>query len=140
MDFFGELRLTEQMKQFTPLLFVALLGSSLVGTAIAGNQAKAVSADKTAPTPAATPATAAAPDPVWLALAIAAYPLDTCVVGGDKLGGDMGPPVNYVFKQAGQPDRLVRFCCPGCIEDFTANPAKFLKMIDDAAAAKAKKN
>jgi hypothetical protein len=52
----------------------------------------------------------------------------------------MGDPFNYVYKQPGQPDRLVRFCCKACVEDFTANPAKYLKMIDDAAAAKAKKN
>jgi hypothetical protein len=129
------------MKQITPLLLVALLGSSFVGTASAGDRPNAASADQTSAvsTPTSTPA-ATTPDPVWLAKAIAAYPLDTCIVGGDKLGGDMGPPVNYVFKQAGQPDRLVRFCCQGCVEDFTANPAKFLKMIDDATAAKAKKN
>ncbi len=125
------------MKQITPLLLVVLLGSGLVGAAHAGDRTRTTSADKNSPV--STPATAA-PDPVWLAKAIAAYPLDTCVVGGDKLGGDMGPPVNHIFKQAGQPDRLVRFCCQGCVEDFTANPAKFLKMIDDATAAKAKKN
>jgi len=69
----------------------------------------------------------------------AAYPLDTCVVSGDKLeGGDMGAPVDYIYKQEGKPDRLVRFCCKNCIKDFKKDPAKYLKMIDDAAAAKAK--
>jgi hypothetical protein len=67
------------------------------------------------------------------------YPLSTCVVSGDKLeGGDMGPPIDYVYKQEGKPDRLVRFCCKGCIKDFKKDPAKYLKKIDDAAAAKAK--
>lgn len=71
--------------------------------------------------------------------AVAAYPLTNCVVSGDKLeDGDMGPPINYVFKQEGKPDRLVRLCCKGCVKDFNKNPEKFLKMIDDAAAAKAK--
>jgi len=68
-----------------------------------------------------------------------AYPLTTCVVSGDKLeDGDMGPPIDHVFKQEGQPDRLVRLCCKSCVKDFNKDPQKYLKMIDDAAAAKAK--
>jgi hypothetical protein len=75
----------------------------------------------------------------WLAKATAEYPLDTCPVSGDKLeGGDMGPPVDYVYRQDGQPDRLVRLCCNHCVRDFKKDPAKYLHMIDDAAAAKAK--
>jgi len=67
-----------------------------------------------------------------------AYPLTTCVVSGDKLeANDMGGPVDYIYKQAGQPDRLVRFCCKDCIKDFEKEPAKFLKKLDDAAATKA---
>jgi hypothetical protein len=67
----------------------------------------------------------------------AAYPLTTCVVSGDKLeDGDMGPPVDYIHKEAGQPDRLVRLCCKGCLKSFKKAPAKYLKMIDAAAAAK----
>jgi hypothetical protein len=77
--------------------------------------------------------------PADSAQAVAAYPLANCVVSGDKLeDGDMGPPINYVFKQEGKPDRLVRLCCKGCVKDFNKDPVKFLKMIDDAAAAKAK--
>lgn len=69
----------------------------------------------------------------------APYPLETCVVSGDKLeDGDMGPPIDYVFKQEGKPDRLVRLCCKACIKTFNQTPEKFLKLIDDAAAAKAK--
>lgn len=65
--------------------------------------------------------------------AVLAYPLTTCVVSGDKLeNGDMGPPVNYVHKEEGKPDRLVRFCCKSCIRDFKKDPAKYLKKIDDA--------
>lgn len=69
----------------------------------------------------------------------AAYPLTTCVVSGDKLEpSSMGGPVDYTYKQAGQPDRLVRFCCKDCVKDFEKEPAKYLKKIDEAAAAKAK--
>jgi hypothetical protein len=63
------------------------------------------------------------------------YPLKTCVVSGEALGS-MGDFVTYVHKQAGQPDREIRFCCEGCIDDFKADPAKFLKKLDEAAAAK----
>lgn len=69
--------------------------------------------------------------------AAATYPLTTCVVSGDALeGGDMGGPVDYIHKEAGKPDRLVRFCCSGCIKKFKKDPTKFLAKLD-AAAAKA---
>ena len=60
------------------------------------------------------------------------YPMTACMVSGDKLGGDMGKPVDLVVG-----NRLVRFCCPDCLKDFAKEPAKFLKMIDDAAQKKA---
>jgi len=65
----------------------------------------------------------------------AAYPLTTCVVSGDKLVGDMGGPVDYIYQEKGKPDRLVRFCCKDCIKEFEKEPAKYLKKIDEAAAA-----
>lgn len=71
-------------------------------------------------------------DKGWLAKAVAEYPLTTCPVSGSKLGS-MGKPIDYVWKQAGQPDRLVRFCCPMCPPDFEKEPAKFLAMIEAAA-------
>jgi len=61
-----------------------------------------------------------------------AYPLDTCLVSGEKLGG-MGEPVNYIY--AG---RLVRFCCSGCIDTFVKNPYLYLNKLD-AAPKKATK-
>lgn len=60
------------------------------------------------------------------------YPLTTCTVSGDKLGGEMGKPVDLVVG-----NRLVRFCCGDCQKDFNQDPARFLKMIDDAAKNKA---
>jgi len=55
------------------------------------------------------------------------YPLTTCVISGEKLGGDMGDP--YVFKQDG---REVRLCCKSCLKDFKKDPAKYLKKLDEA--------
>jgi YHS domain-containing protein len=59
------------------------------------------------------------------------YPLTTCVVSGEKLGGDMGDP--YVFVQDGQE---VKLCCKSCLKDFKKDPAKYLKKIEDTAKAK----
>ena len=61
------------------------------------------------------------------------YPLSVCVVSGKDLGS-MGDPVSYWRKVDGQPDREVRFCCSGCEDRFTANPEKYLAMIDAASA------
>lgn len=55
------------------------------------------------------------------------YPLDKCVVAGEKLGG-MGEPVNFVYR-----NRLVRFCCDGCKGDFEKNPAASIAVLDEAA-------
>jgi YHS domain-containing protein len=78
-------------------------------------------------------------DAAWLAKARAEYLVAVCVVSGEKLeGGDMGKAQEFIYKQEGKPDRLVRFCCPGCQKDFNKEPAKYLKKIDDAVAAKSK--
>ena len=53
----------------------------------------------------------------------AAYPIDTCVVAGAKLGS-MGEPIELV---AGT--RLVRFCCESCLPKFKASPAEFLDKL-----------
>lgn len=68
------------------------------------------------------------------------YPLDTCVVTGDKLGS-LGKPVDYLYKYKSadgkEQVRLVRFCCGGCPATFKKDPDQYLKKIDDAAKAKA---
>jgi hypothetical protein len=51
------------------------------------------------------------------------YPLDTCLVSGEKLGS-MGQPV--VMVHAGQE---IKFCCKGCVPDFEKEPAKFLTKL-----------
>ena len=69
------------------------------------------------------------------------YPLTTCVVSGEKLGGDMGDPYIFTYKDPkikDDPGREVRLCCTNCLKDFNKEPAKYLKKIDEAAA-KAKK-
>lgn len=68
----------------------------------------------------------------------ASYPLKTCLVSNEALGS-MGEAAGHIHRAAGKPDRVVFFCCAGCSDDFKADPAKFLKKLDEAAANKAKK-
>ena len=58
-----------------------------------------------------------------------AYPLKVCLVEGSELGS-MGEPAEYVHE-----GRLVRFCCKGCIEDFQAEPLKYLAQLDEATSS-----
>jgi YHS domain-containing protein len=64
------------------------------------------------------------------------YPLETCVVSGDKLDS-MDDLIKYTYKAPDGKEREVRFCCKGCIKDFKKDPAKYLKLLDEAAAKKA---
>ena len=59
-----------------------------------------------------------------------AYPLTTCVVTGEKLG-TMGKPFSVTHEGT-----EVQFCCKSCLKDFNADPAKYVKMVKDAAAKK----
>jgi YHS domain-containing protein len=52
------------------------------------------------------------------------YPLDVCIVSGNKLGS-MGTPITKVYE-----GQEVKFCCRPCVEDFDANPAKYLAKLN----------
>lgn len=51
------------------------------------------------------------------------YPLDTCVVSGEKLGS-MGKP--FVLTYEGQE---VRLCCKSCQSHFQEDPSKYLAKL-----------
>eukprot|EP01034_Spumella_vulgaris_P003594 gene3594-4620_t len=78
---------------------------------------------------------APSPDAALIEKARASYPLKTCLVSDEALGS-MGEATGYVHRVAGQPDRVVFFCCDGCMDDFKKEPAKFLAKVDAAAKAK----
>jgi len=59
----------------------------------------------------------------------APYPLQTCVVSGEKLG-EMGAP--HTFTHQG---REIKLCCKGCLKDFHKDPAKYLKKLEEAEKA-----
>ncbi|MHC5024769.1 MAG: hypothetical protein ACYTGG_12840, partial [Planctomycetota bacterium] len=54
------------------------------------------------------------------------YPLETCVVSGQKLGS-MGEPKNIVMA-----NRLVRLCCGGCEKSLRADPLVYLGKLGPA--------
>ncbi len=58
---------------------------------------------------------------------IEAYPIDFCIVTGQKLGS-MGPIVDHMHE-----GRLVRFCCTGCLAAFRRDPARYLAELDKHA-------
>jgi len=58
------------------------------------------------------------------------YPLDTCVVSGEKLG-EMGDPYEVVIA-----NRLIRLCCEDCVEKLEAEPVRYLNILDEAWEAK----
>ena len=68
------------------------------------------------------------------------YPLKTCVVSGDKLGGDMGEPIVFVYQDKAKGiNQEIKFCCPMCKPTFVGDPDKYMKIIKEAEAkAKAK--
>jgi hypothetical protein len=63
------------------------------------------------------------------------YPLDTCIVSGEKFGGDMGPPIVFVYQDKAKGiNQEIKFCCPMCKPKFLADPDKYMKVIHDAEA------
>lgn len=60
------------------------------------------------------------------------YPLQTCLVGGGKLGS-MGDPYEFMFGP-----RLIRMCCKGCLGKFAKDPAGFLAKLQPKKQATGK--
>jgi hypothetical protein len=55
------------------------------------------------------------------------YPLKTCLVTGEKLGG-MGEAYTFTYK-----GQEIKLCCKGCVKEFNKNPAKFIKKMQEEA-------
>jgi hypothetical protein len=59
------------------------------------------------------------------------YPLKTCIVSGEKLGEH-----GKVVKVTAPDGTDVYVCCRSCAKDFKKDPAKYAKMVQDAALKK----
>ncbi len=58
------------------------------------------------------------------------YPLNKCVVSGEKLG-EHGAPAKVTAEGTD-----VYLCCKACLKDFNKDSKKFVKMVTDAAPKK----
>jgi YHS domain-containing protein len=74
----------------------------------------------------ALPAQAAPSDDEAIAAQKPTYPLTTCLVSGEPLGG-MGEPVSLIRE-----GHLVQLCCKGCVKELDKTPQKYLKAVEDA--------
>lgn len=54
-----------------------------------------------------------------------AYPLDVCIVSGEKLGS-MGEPVVTEYE-----GRTVKFCCAECQPKFEEDPDQYLSQLEN---------
>lgn len=52
------------------------------------------------------------------------YPLDVCIVSGEKLGS-MGEAISMVHE-----GQEIKFCCDHCVPDFKKDPAKYLTKLN----------
>ncbi len=53
------------------------------------------------------------------------YPLETCIISGEKLGS-MGKPVVFEYKE-----QEIKLCCKSCRAKFDKDADTFLKKIQD---------
>jgi YHS domain-containing protein len=60
-----------------------------------------------------------------------AYPLDVCVISGEKLGS-MGKP--HIVSHKGTD---VQLCCDDCLTEFNKDPDKYVSMVKSGKAGKA---
>lgn len=110
------------MKQRLALMLAPLL--LLTGFAIAQKPA-----EKAAPQKPADTAQAGGSDARVIKFQLPSYPLDTCPISGEKLGG-MGEPVNLVVD-----GHLVRLCCNSCKKGVEKDKAAVIKKIEEAVIA-----
>jgi hypothetical protein len=61
--------------------------------------------------------------------AVKPYPLDYCIVSGDKIGGDMGKPIVTIYK-----GQEIKFCCSDCPPQFKKDPEEYMKKLAEAEA------
>jgi YHS domain-containing protein len=58
------------------------------------------------------------------------YPLNYCLISGDKVGAMGKPPVLVYHGQE------IKFCCGECPPEFKKDPEKYMKKLTEAVAKK----
>jgi hypothetical protein len=110
------------MKLFSYLTVSTLAAASSI-IVLAGCK-KEETATNTAVATSPAPATASTPP-----AGLTPYPLTNCVVSGEKLGGDMGQPIEFAYQ-----GQEIKFCCAMCKPKFLKDPDTYMKKIKDAEA------
>jgi YHS domain-containing protein len=105
------------MKNLFRGLIVVAIGAAALAVVAMADDKDAVKSETTAP-----------------AISSSAYPLDVCIVSGEKLGA-MGDPVVKTYD-----GREVKFCCPMCPPRFEKDQKAYTKKLDDAIVAAQKPN
>ncbi len=62
------------------------------------------------------------------------YPIDYCLVSGEKLGA-MGEPVKHDYN-----GREIQLCCGGCVSAFEKDPATYVAKLDAAVITEQKES
>ena len=68
-------------------------------------------------------------DAAMVAEQVGRYPLNTCVITGEKIG-EMGTPVDVIVN-----NRLFRLCCNGCVKQVKQKPAAAFEKLNAAVIA-----
>ena len=55
------------------------------------------------------------------------YPLDFCLISGEKFEGSEMKPFELVHE-----GQTIKFCCKSCVKDFRKDPKKQLARMEDA--------
>lgn len=108
------------MKRIPLLISAGPLAAAIAVFLFAGCKKEEATASP-APTPATAPTASALP------AGVTPYPLTNCVVSGEKLGGDMGAPIEFVYQ-----NQEIKFCCSMCQPKFLKDPDTYMKKIKDA--------
>jgi len=120
------------LRSMLPSLLLALavpVAAQEASRPAAGAPQEAPARAATAPE-AGAPAAAAPTDAEIIAAQKPSYPLTTCLVSDEALGGSMGAPIDYVYE-----GRFMQFCCLECKFNVEKEPAKFLAKLDAAVIA-----
>lgn len=99
---------------------IALITSVIAAAVLVGCNKIETAAPVPKPDAPKTEAPKSAPD---AKTAAKPYPLDVCIVTGEKLGS-MGKPHVLVHE-----DQEIKFCCKSCEPDFKKEPAKYLAKL-----------
>ncbi|NBV20540.1 MAG: efflux RND transporter periplasmic adaptor subunit [Proteobacteria bacterium] len=93
------------------------------GNLLIDGQAQLNSQAGDVPAPATATASPAPQQTQALPAGVKPYPLNVCIVGGEKLGG-MGEPISVIHQ--GQQFKL---CCDACLPKFKADPAQYVQKL-----------